>query len=202
MGSAVKRHIGNEIDVRMDLEWLFNDAVGDLGLSSAHGAMVAMIEGGAVATVPSSSGAEERMERSFDAAERYRRVAGGVAALPLRQQLALQAAFTRRRWPAALLTRPVTERHAACSSEAVRSFLKSLGAARWSLSAAEAWLVRAERPTKDMGVPVEALTALRLAAWAEAEAAVGALLSAYATAVAAWADRHHQERVRRLRGAA
>lgn len=196
------RFNSNEIDSRVDLEWLFNDAVGDLGLASAHGAMVAMIESGTPASVPSSSGAEERMERSFDASARYRRVAGGVSSLTLRQQLALQAAFTRRRWPAALAQRPVTERHAACSSEAMRSFLRSLGAGRWSLSAAEAWLVKAERPTKDMGVPIEQLVALRLAAWSEAESAVGALLIAYSNAVTAWTEAHHAERVARLRGAA
>lgn len=197
-----KMYVENEIDARIDLEWLFNDSIGDLGLKSTHGAMVAMIESGGGATVATSESAELKMELSLDAADRFRRVSGGVRLLTPREQRDVALAFTRRTWPRELQSRPAVERYPAASSDAVRAFLKDLGSSRWSLPAASAWLVRAERPTKDSGVPAETLTALRLSAWSEAEATVARLLGAYGEAAREWGTTRAADRARRARAAA
>lgn len=188
-------------DDRMDLEWFFNDSDGDLGMKSNHETVVALIQNGP-GTCSSSAGAEQKLERTIDASDRYRRIGGALGRLSVTQQAALKDAFTRAQCPANLRHRPRQHVAAACASKAMRDFLRELGSQRWSQRGALEWLVRAEDPKKDSGVPVEVLTTLRVMVWREAEARVDDLVAAYMVEERAWREEAERVRIQKIRGAA
>lgn len=162
-------------DDRMDLGWYWNDSEGCLGLTGIDYAGA----GGSPACT--SDAAERKQEHMLESATRFRRISLTLARLPVTKQRSLQEAFVRVPVPLTLSNRPPLYVAAAYGSDAVREFLAALGV-RWSLKAARDWLARAERPTKEMTIPLDKLVALRIAAWSQAEATVDALLDVYAVA--------------------
>lgn len=175
----------------IDLEWVFSYAEGDLGLESAHEALVAMAQSGAKhAGHSTGDGAERKMHSRIEAAARYRKLSAIINRLPVLTQRVLLGAFKVRQWSAELARRPVRYRMAACESKPVRARLGGT----WEPKAAERLLVAAEKATGD-----DELVDLRKRVWAAAEAAVDAAVSAYVVAAAGAADEAADAKAERLR---
>jgi hypothetical protein len=151
-----------------DLTWFFTFAQGELGLSSNHATMVALIEGGPTgAKAASSDGAEAKMEDALDAAKRYRVIAGRISSIKAPAQRTLQRAFTLVRLPPQLERRGARLCVVACHQPVV---VRRLGKA-WSLRRAFELLLRAESDAD--------LTIVRVSAWAGAEDQVRDAVRAY-----------------------
>lgn len=187
-------------NMRSELEWYFNDADGDLGLRSLHGAMVAMMQSGISSTPRAdSSAAEDQAIRALAASTRYRRISECMRSLPLRTQRTLQEAHTRRHWPPQLGRRPKDHAFAAARSRAVRALIGMMGASQWSLTRALEALVLAESERAD-GLPIDvpSLVRMRVEAWTEAERAVTQANEAYTSARVKQRQTEADERQRRI----
>lgn len=164
----------NRIQAETDLEWLFEFASGDLGLSSAHGGFVAMVEQGSQHKGYSDgeSATNHAIGRLSDAA-RFKKISTIVRELSMQTQKTLYHAFTYRKWSMELARRPIRLRAAACDCKLVRDYIEARGK-NYTIAEAERLLVVAEKSVGD-----EELKRLRVRVWDQAEKNVDRAVKAY-----------------------
>ena len=181
-------------DDRVDLEWLYNEADGELGPQSPG------FEGSGDKPAGTSETAERHAERAMYSSERIRRMGDILRDLSKMTEYTLRMAFTRGPRPRPLAKHPPEHFYAACSSQAMRAFLASLGLRQWSAKQSCEWLIRAEDPKKDAGVPIESLVELQTDTWTQAERTVDQALNAFAMAREAYDALPATKRRKRLFG--
>lgn len=162
-------------DDQIDLDWIYNEADGELGPQSPG------FEGSGDKPAATSEVAEMHAERAMWAAERIHRMGDILNALPRRVEYTLRMAFTRRAMPRQLGARDSCYFHGAWTSDAIRAFFVEIGKL-WSPKQACEWLVRAESPRTEGNVSSERLEQLKSDAWTQAQHDLLAALAVYADA--------------------
>lgn len=163
-------------DDLVDIEWLYNEADGELGPQSPG------FEGSGDKPASTSESAERHAENAMFPAEKLRRMGEILRGVSKMTEYTLRMAFTRAPRPRLLAKHPPEHFYAACSSPAMRAFLASMGMQQWSAKQSCEWLVRAEEPRDVPGATAEQLIELNFDAWTQAERTVDQALNAFAMA--------------------